>query len=71
MANIGSQPTFGARQHAFEVHVFDFSENIYDQSIEVLFHHRLRDEMRFNGPEELKSQLEKDKFAALNNLATL
>lgn len=70
MANIGSQPTFGIRKHAFEVHVFNFSESIYDQTLAVLFHHRLRDEMRFNSPEELKTQLEKDKFAALQNLAT-
>ncbi len=68
MANIGKQPTFQNRQHAFEVHLFNFSEDLYGQALQVEFVARLRDEMRFNGILELKEQLEKDKFAALEIL---
>ncbi|TNE79448.1 MAG: bifunctional riboflavin kinase/FAD synthetase [Bacteroidetes bacterium] len=68
MANIGKQPTFNNRQHAFEVHLFDFNEDLYGEALQVEFVARLRDEMRFNGIAELKEQLEKDKFAALKIL---
>ncbi len=68
MANIGKQPTFQNRQHAFEVHLFNFSEDLYGRALQVEFVARLRDEMRFNGILELKEQLEKDKFAALEIL---
>lgn len=69
MANIGSQPTFLEREHAFEVHIFDFAQDIYNEAIEVVFHQRLRDEMRFDSVDALRSQLEKDKFAALGALS--
>ncbi len=69
MANIGNQPTFQDRNHAFEVHLFHFSRDIYGARIEVIFRHRLRDEMKFESVEALRSQLEKDKFAALDKLS--
>ncbi|HCS20002.1 MAG TPA: riboflavin biosynthesis protein RibF [Bacteroidetes bacterium] len=69
MANIGSQPTFSERDHAFEVHIFDFTQEIYSEAIEVIFHQRLRDELRFDSVDALRSQLEKDKFAALDALS--
>lgn len=71
MANIGSQPTFTEREHAFEVHIFEFAQDIYSEAIEVVFHQRLRDELRFDSIEALRSQLEKDKFAALDALSGL
>lgn len=69
MTNIGSQPTFSDRAHAFEVHIFDFNEEIYNQQIEVIFHARLRSEKRFESVDALRSQLENDKFAALEVLS--
>ncbi len=69
MVNIGSQPTFQERAHAFEAHIFSFSENIYGEEIEVVFHFRLRDEMRFESVEALRAQLENDKKEALRLLA--
>jgi riboflavin kinase/FMN adenylyltransferase len=54
MANIGSQPTFSNGNHAFEVNIFDFSQEVYGEAIEVVFHHRLRDEMRFDNIEALR-----------------
>lgn len=69
MANIGSQPTFEERKHAFEVHIFNFSQEVYGEWIAVVFHHRLRSELRFDSLDALRSQLEKDKFAALDRLS--
>jgi len=69
MVNIGSQPTFSERAHAFEAHIFNFSESIYGENIEVVFHYRLRNEMRFDSVNALRAQLEKDKFEALELLS--
>ncbi|MDX5320993.1 MAG: riboflavin biosynthesis protein RibF, partial [Bacteroidota bacterium] len=69
MANIGSQPTFSNRTHAFEVHIFDWTQELYGKPIEVIFKSRLRNEMRFDSVDALVNQLEKDKFAALNSLS--
>lgn len=68
MANIGKQPTFSDRSHAFEVHLFEFNEDLYGKTVSVEFTSRLRDEMKFESISELKEQLEKDKFAALKVL---
>lgn len=58
--NIGYNPTFDDRAVSAEVHIFDFSEDIYGQDIEVNMIERLRDEKKFSGPEELVSQIKKD-----------
>ena len=64
MANIGKQPTFDNRNHAFEVHIFDFESDIYNRQIKVEFVARLRSEMKFAGVEALVEQLKNDKKAA-------
>ena len=43
-----------------EVHLFDFSQNIYGQMIEVEFCHKIRDEIKFPSFEALKAQIEQD-----------
>lgn len=68
MGNIGKQPTFENRHHAIEVHIFDFSETIYNKEVTVEFVQRLRGEQKFSGIEALVKQLENDKFAALSLL---
>jgi len=62
MLNIGSRPTIEPTLRAknIEVHIFDFNEKIYNQTIKVSFVKRIRDEKRFNGLEELTVQLKKD-----------
>ena len=46
-----------------EVHIFDFSKNIYARTIKIKFIERLRDEMKLNTLEKLKKQLEKDQIS--------
>ena len=58
--NIGVRPTFRGEHRIIEVHIMDFSSNIYGQDLTIELVDRLRDEMKFPGPEELKAQLSKD-----------
>lgn len=58
--NIGYNPTFGDLCISAEVHIFDFSDDIYGQEIEVTLIERLRDEKKFAGPEGLIGQIKKD-----------
>ena len=59
-ANLGFNPTFGDTDLSLEVHIFDFSDNIYGKPITVRFIERLRDEIKFAGVEELTTQIRKD-----------
>lgn len=61
VANIGVRPTVdGDKKPLLEVHLFDFSRNIYGAVIDVDFLHKLRDEKKFNSLDELKAQLQID-----------
>jgi riboflavin kinase/FMN adenylyltransferase len=68
MMNIGVRPTFNDQHKALEVHIFDFNQKIYGQTIQVRFIERIRDEIKFDGIEALKAQLEKDKVTSLKIL---
>ena len=63
MLNIGTRPTFeeGEPKKSIEVHIIDFSGNLYHQNIKLYFHKRVRDELKFNSIEELVEQLKRDK----------
>lgn len=58
--NIGCNPTFGNKEISAEVHLLDFKGDIYGKTVTILFIDRLRDEIRFKGPEELARQIKKD-----------
>ena len=67
MANIGKRPTIGDRDDdnfIIEVNIFDFDQDIYGQHITVRFLDRIRSEVKFNGLEELKAQLNQDREQA-------
>ncbi len=61
MLNIGIKPTLGENLMSIEVHLLDFSEDIYGQKMQVNVVERLRGEHKFESLEALKSQLEIDK----------
>ena len=71
MLNIGSRPTFNnnADNRSIEVHIFDFSGDIYKQEITLVFVDKIRDEQKFEGVEMLVEQLKKDKIKALKVLS--
>ncbi|GGW86162.1 bifunctional riboflavin kinase/FAD synthetase [Alteromonas halophila] len=60
VANVGSRPTVGGQRSQLEVHLFDFSEDIYGRSIDVYPVAKLRDEKKFASFEVLKNQIEDD-----------
>lgn len=61
MMNIGSRPTItNTSELRIEVHIFDFSSDIYGNSISVQLLSRVRDEIHFESIEMLQEQLRKD-----------
>ena len=64
MMNIGIRPTVNGTNRVTEVHLFDFDEEIYGQSLKITLKHWLRTEVKFSGLDELKAQLAKDKAEA-------
>lgn len=58
--NIGMRPTFEGDRPTLEVHIIDFSEEIYGQKVMVALCHRMREERRFSSPEALVCQLRYD-----------
>ncbi len=71
VVNIGVRPTFagGEHQRAFEVHIFDFDRDLYEQEVEVLFLQKLRDEKKFDSVDALKQQIAADVQAARDIVA--
>ena len=64
VANLGKRPTFGKLQENFEVHLFDFSDDIYGQILRVQLIEFIRPEMKFSGLDALKAQIAADGQAA-------
>jgi len=60
MLNIGNRPTISDGDRVIEVHVFNFSADIYGADIRVEFVKRVRDEKQFDSLGALKSQLKID-----------
>ena len=62
MCNVGCRPTVSSGNHrTIETHIFDFDEDIYGLDIKVTFMEKIRDEVKFESLDALRSQLEKDK----------
>jgi len=63
MLNIGHRPTLeNGNNISIEVHIIDFNKDIYNQTIEVYFIRKIRNEQKFKNIDELKDQLLKDKL---------
>ena len=60
VANVGTRPTVDGSEKRLEVHLFDFDEDIYGQTMNVLFHEKIRDEQKFASVDELKQQIGRD-----------
>lgn len=65
VANCGIKPTVaGVPEPSLEVHLFDFSGNLYHRHLTVEFVHKLREEQKFAGLAELQQAIAADKQAA-------
>ena len=69
VANLGTRPTItGISKLLLEVHVLDFSRDLYGQHVHITFLKKIRDEVKFKSIEELKIQIKKDIANAENFL---
>lgn len=72
VANIGTRPTVAASPTVhMETHLFDFTGDIYGRRVEIHFHHKLREERRFDNVQALSRQIGEDAAAARAFLATV
>ena len=64
VANVGHRPTVAGTRTQIEVHVFDFSQDIYGTYLSIFFCKKIRNEKKFNSLEELKNQIQLDAESA-------
>ncbi len=64
VANLGVRPMFEIEEPLLEVWLFDFSDDLYGQTVETELVARLRGEMNFDGLDALKVQIDTDAEAA-------
>lgn len=65
VANMGTRPTVTNDETVLlETHIFDFDQEIYGRRIEVVFHEKIRDELRFDSLERLEAQIAVDAATA-------
>lgn len=60
LINIGKNPTFDAEKRTLEVHIPEFSGDLYNKPARVLFDAKIREEIKFNSSDELVEQINKD-----------
>lgn len=67
ITNVGVRPTFkNDAEPSIETYIFDFNGDLYGDVMRVRFLHRIRDEQKFAGIEEIKTQIQKDTETALH-----
>ena len=60
IANLGYRPTFNQKKILLEVHLFNFSGNLYNKHLSVYFLKFIRKEKKFKNINKLKSQIKLD-----------
>ena len=60
IANLGYRPTFNQKKLLLEVHLFNFSGNLYNKLLSVEFLKFIRKEKKFNNVNQLRAQIKKD-----------
>ena len=66
IANLGYRPTFNQKKILLEVHLFNFSGNLYNKLLSVEFLKFIRKEKKFKNADQLKVQIKKDLNIAKN-----
>ena len=69
VANLGMRPTVGGTTRSLEVHLFDFSGDLYGQELEIRFENHLRAEIKFPSLDALRIQIQQDADAARETFA--
>ncbi len=60
LTNIGTNPTFQQEKTHIETYLIGFDQDLYGKELEICLLKKLRNEIRFDSPEELKQQIELD-----------
>jgi riboflavin kinase/FMN adenylyltransferase len=70
MMSIGTNPTVSIDPflRTIEVHILNYTNDIYGKKLTMVFRKRLRDEIKFDSREQLASQMELDKKQVLQLL---
>lgn len=71
VASYGRRPTFDNGAKLFEVHLFDFSGDLYDETLRVHLISYLRGEQKFDSAEDLIAQMDRDGQEARAALGSL
>ena len=69
VANFGRRPTVNDRGALFEVNLFDIERDLYDKRLTVCIMEFIRPELKFEGLDDLKSQIAADAKSARDILA--
>ncbi|MCA9379657.1 riboflavin kinase [Candidatus Dojkabacteria bacterium] len=60
VAHYGPRAVFGETKPQFEVHILDFSRDIYERTVKVILGEFIRETIKFNSMEELRIQIIND-----------
>ncbi|HEV8341650.1 MAG TPA: bifunctional riboflavin kinase/FAD synthetase [Candidatus Binatia bacterium] len=71
VSNIGINPTFGSGPRTIESYLFEFSGDLYGQTVRLFFVKRIREEKKFSSAEVLVEQMKKDVASAQEILSQL
>ena len=64
IANLGYRPTFNQKKILLEVHLFNFSGNLYNKYLTVEFKKFIRKEKKFKNIDQLRKQIKTDLLIA-------
>ena len=64
IANLGYRPTFNGKKILLEVHLFNFSKNLYNNYLTVEFKKFIRKEKKFKNIDQLRKQIKIDLIQA-------
>jgi riboflavin kinase/FMN adenylyltransferase len=67
IANLGYRPTFNQKKILLEVHIFNFSGNLYNKYLSVEFIRFIRKEKKFKNVNQLSKQIQSDLKIAKKN----
>lgn len=66
MTSVGKNVTFGGTELRLEANIFDFKDEIYSETVEIIWLDKIRDMVKFAGTDALIEQLKSDKEVAAN-----
>jgi riboflavin kinase / FMN adenylyltransferase len=60
LTNIGMNPTFGKNQRTVESFLLDYHNNLYEHEVKIDFLQKVRNEIKFDKPDDLVKQIQDD-----------